>query len=60
MDCFRDLTSLVKSVATRTVESVEASLRVRTAEMSLTFLQQEYEKAKTEQEKAEVRLMQAL
>ena len=54
VDCFRDLTSFMKSVASATVESIEASLKVRSAEMSVTFLQQEYERAKVEQESAEV------
>ena len=60
VDCFRDLTSLMKSVASATVDSIEASLRVRTAEMSVTFLQQEYEKAKVEQESAEVYMLTAI
>lgn len=50
VDCFRELTSLMKSAVTATSDSIEASLVVRTAEMSVTFLQQEYEKAKAEQE----------
>ncbi len=44
----------MKSAATTTMESVEASLTVRSAEMSVAYLQQEYEKAKGEQESAEV------
>lgn len=60
VDCFRDLTSLMKSVASATVDGIEASLRVRTAEMSVTFLQQEYEKAKVEQESAEVYMLAAI
>ena len=54
MDCFRELTSLMKSAVTTTSDSIEASLVVRTAELSVTFLQQEYEKAKAEQESEEV------
>ena len=50
----------MKSVASATVDSIEASLRVRTAEMSVTFLQQEYEKAKVEQESAEVYMLTAI
>ena len=46
----------MKSAATTTMESVEASLTVRSAEMSVTYLQQEYEKAKSEYETAEVNL----
>lgn len=44
----------MKSAVTATSDSIEASLIVRTAEMSVTFLQQEYEKAKVEQESKEV------
>ena len=44
----------MKSAVTASGDSIEASLRVRMAEMSVTFLQQEYEKTKTEQESAEV------
>jgi hypothetical protein len=45
----------MKSAATANMESVEASLTVRSAEMSVTYLQQEYEKTKGEMESAEVR-----
>lgn len=55
VDCFRDLTSLMKSAGTATMESVEASLTVCSAEINVTYLQQEYEKTKGEQESAEVR-----
>ena len=44
----------MKSAVTATVNSVEASLRVRSAEMSVSFLQQEYENAKAEIESIEV------
>ena len=44
----------MKSAVTATSDSIEASLIVRTAEMGVTFLQQEYEKAKVEQESEEV------
>ena len=57
VDCFRELTSLMRSAIGATSDSVEASLTVRTAEMSVTFLQQEYDKAKAEQESAEVKLL---
>ena len=45
----------MKSAGTATMESVEASLTVRSAEINVTYLQQEYEKTKGEQESAEVR-----
>ena len=54
VDCFRELKTFMKSAVTASGDSIEASLRVRMAEMSVTFLQQEYEKTKTEQESAEV------
>ena len=44
----------MKSAGTATMESVEASLTVRSAEINVTYLQQEYEKTKGEQESAEV------
>ena len=47
----------MKSAITASGDSIEASLKVRTAEMSVTFLQQEYEKTKTEQESAEVSII---